>query len=212
MHSEHEHVEPVHLTVIDTEQWEPCSPAWLERGGNCATAPRVWNVSSNSHYHPRLSPVVCPEPAVDIAAARRWLALVGCARIRPLCSAGLVKPNPQGHAHLGLELWTHFPEADRCHAEHVRGVEWLTQFADAAAVAAGPGAPLQLQLASASLEDLEQRLAHALPAGDGDYDDGYRDALHSISLALLQAGLAPAVLGDAITTALDAHSNNVHVG
>ncbi|CAN7526274.1 hypothetical protein LJR168_003778 [Pseudoxanthomonas sp. LjRoot168] len=52
------------------------------------------------------------------------------------------------------------------------------------------------------------RLEQALPVGDFDYDDGYRDALHSVLLALAQAGMSRQALDDAITTALDAHANN----
>lgn len=57
--------------------------------------------------------------------AERWRALVGCARIRALGSAGLVKPNPNRYAHLGLELWTHHTAGSDPGA-----IEWLIKFAD----------------------------------------------------------------------------------
>lgn len=38
----------------DPSLWVPCSPAWIEAGGNCATAPRLSGVTGRgvSHYHP----------------------------------------------------------------------------------------------------------------------------------------------------------------
>lgn len=42
------------LTVIDPDQWEPCSPAWLAGGGKCATSPRVWHAATCNHWHPKL--------------------------------------------------------------------------------------------------------------------------------------------------------------
>lgn len=45
---------PDAMRVIDSDQWEPCSPDYLRRGGCCATAPRVWNAGHLNHYHPKL--------------------------------------------------------------------------------------------------------------------------------------------------------------
>lgn len=47
--------EPDVMTVIDPDQWEPCSPGWLTRHppGDCAAAPRVWNPREQNHYHPK---------------------------------------------------------------------------------------------------------------------------------------------------------------
>jgi hypothetical protein len=45
---------PDAMRVIDPEQWEPCSPDYLRRGGCCASAPRVWNAERLNHYHPKL--------------------------------------------------------------------------------------------------------------------------------------------------------------
>lgn len=42
------------MTVIDQEQWEPCSPRYLQRGGCCASAPRVWDETTKNHWHPKL--------------------------------------------------------------------------------------------------------------------------------------------------------------
>src|SRR5690606_32508988 len=72
-------------------------------------------------------------------SADRWNALINCARIRPLGSAGLSGTllDPNGvecgnRANLGVELWTkHSP----CANGHVVGVEWLTKFADKAILA-----------------------------------------------------------------------------
>lgn len=40
------------MTVINPEEWEPCSPAYLANGGRC-DAPRVWNQQGQNHWHPR---------------------------------------------------------------------------------------------------------------------------------------------------------------
>lgn len=50
------------LTVIDPEQWEPCSPAWLNAGGNCAAAPRLWHAASCNHWHPKAAPAQASAP------------------------------------------------------------------------------------------------------------------------------------------------------
>lgn len=42
------------MRVIDADQWEPCSPSYLSRGGCCATAPRVWNAEGLNHWHPKI--------------------------------------------------------------------------------------------------------------------------------------------------------------
>lgn len=55
---------------------------------------------------------------------------------------------------------------------------------------------------------LHERLAEAFPGSAPDYDNGYRDALASIALALTAAGVSQTQLEDAITTALDAFGNN----
>jgi hypothetical protein len=40
------------MTVINPDEWEPCSPDYLANGGSC-DAPRVWNGQTQNHYHPR---------------------------------------------------------------------------------------------------------------------------------------------------------------
>lgn len=50
------------MTVIDEEQWEPCSPRWIGNGGCCASAPRVWSDKTNSHWHPKLHTMHMPAP------------------------------------------------------------------------------------------------------------------------------------------------------
>jgi hypothetical protein len=57
--------------------------------------------------------------------AERWRAIIGCARIRTLGSAGIVTPNEHGYAHIGVELWTHYTASSNPEA-----IEWLTKFAD----------------------------------------------------------------------------------
>jgi hypothetical protein len=71
------------------------------------------------------SETMAAKPSVPDIDGQRWRALVGCARIRVLGSAGLVSANPDGYAHLGLELWTHHEAGHEGPA-----VEWLTAFAD----------------------------------------------------------------------------------
>lgn len=56
--------------------------------------------------------LICARPSQppapdDARDAARWRALVGCARVRVLGSAGLSKPSPTGYAHIGVEFWTH---------------------------------------------------------------------------------------------------------
>lgn len=43
------------MRVIDPDQWEPCSPAYISAGGCCASAPRVWNARDKNHWHPKPS-------------------------------------------------------------------------------------------------------------------------------------------------------------
>lgn len=53
-----------------------------------------------------------------------------------------------------------------------------------------------------------ERLNDALPAGDGDYDDGYRNAAQSLVLAFAKSGVPLQKIRDAVTTTLDAFANN----
>lgn len=46
--------QPVAMTVIDPDAWEPCSPAYLSAGGSC-DAPRVWSHTDRNHWHPKLA-------------------------------------------------------------------------------------------------------------------------------------------------------------
>jgi hypothetical protein len=43
------------MRVINPDQWEPCSPEWLEKGGDCHCAPRVWNAADKNHWHPKIN-------------------------------------------------------------------------------------------------------------------------------------------------------------
>jgi len=53
------------MTVIDPDAWEPCSPAYLAAGGDCASAPRVWNALEMNHWHPKLPHPAPPSPVPD---------------------------------------------------------------------------------------------------------------------------------------------------
>lgn len=64
------------------------------------------------------------------ASAERWRALIGCARITAMGSAGLVVPRDDGYAHLTVNLWT---QGERETETYPR--EWLTQFVDIARAA-----------------------------------------------------------------------------
>ena len=55
------------LTVIDPNHWVPCSPEWINKGGNCASAPRLWNAVECNHYHP----TVTQPPVVDLSKTVR---------------------------------------------------------------------------------------------------------------------------------------------
>lgn len=49
---------PGGLTVIDNDQWEPCSPAWLAKHPkDCEAAPRVYCAAEGNHYHPKAWPL-----------------------------------------------------------------------------------------------------------------------------------------------------------
>ena len=51
----------VALTVIDEDDWEPCSPSYFDLGGRC-NAPRVWNEWADF-----------AEPEYEVQIARRAL-------------------------------------------------------------------------------------------------------------------------------------------
>lgn len=75
------------------------------------------------------APEAPAEPPDDSRDAERWRALIGCARVRLLGSAGLGEQvGTTGYAHVGVELWTHHEAAS-----HPEAIERLTQFADRAA-------------------------------------------------------------------------------
>jgi len=69
----------------------------------------------------------------DKEDAERWRALIGCARVRVLGSAGITRDidsfgNAYGDfCHIGVELWT----KHECSSEPT-AIEWLTKFADKA--------------------------------------------------------------------------------
>jgi len=51
------------MTVVDPADWVPCTPEWINQGGDCAKSPRVWNAKECNHYHPATPP----------AAQRQWV-------------------------------------------------------------------------------------------------------------------------------------------
>lgn len=79
--------------------------------------------------------------AGDALDAERWRAFVGCARIRPLGSAGLEQPDPNHYAHMGLEIWTVYGRdyspklLQQMDEQNERGRRWLVMFADVAIAA-----------------------------------------------------------------------------
>jgi hypothetical protein len=44
------------MTVVDPADWMPCTPEWINQGGDCAKSPRVWNAKECNHYHPATPP------------------------------------------------------------------------------------------------------------------------------------------------------------
>lgn len=122
--------------------------AWMHQ---CRKKPALKSLSFRK-VDPRLQaqgykaiPLYAAQPAAqpaDAQDAARWRALIGCARIRPIGSAGIEQPDPDHHAHLGLELWTRFGRDYRpellvqLDQENARGRRWLTAFADIAIDAA----------------------------------------------------------------------------
>jgi hypothetical protein len=82
-----------------------------------------------------------PAQEQDKIDAARWRAFLGSARIRPLGSVGLERPEPNNYAHMGLEIWTVY---GRNYSEDLlrkmddgneRGRRWLTKYADVARAA-----------------------------------------------------------------------------
>ena len=59
--------------------------------------------------------------------AERWRGILASERIRPMGSAGI--DSPGDYAHLGLELWTTYPESPEKQNNKI-GIDWLTKFAD----------------------------------------------------------------------------------
>lgn len=60
------------MTVVNPDEWEPCSPEYLSRGGSC-NSPRVWNEATGNHYHPKLTaPQLNIDKALRAAATEGW--------------------------------------------------------------------------------------------------------------------------------------------
>jgi hypothetical protein len=72
-----------------------------------------------------------PCPICDHEDAERWRALIGCARVRVIGSAGIHQQvGTTGYAHIGVELWTHHEASSDPVA-----IDDLTAFADRAIAA-----------------------------------------------------------------------------
>ncbi len=114
------------------------------------------------------------EAVRDAEDAERWRAFIGCARIRPLGSAGLEQPDPNNYAHMGLEIWTVYgrdysPELlKKMDAESERGRRWLVMFADVAraALSAQPGAQKGCNCATCRPHSVEMRMILCETCGD----------------------------------------------
>ncbi|HGL5836593.1 TPA: hypothetical protein ACKP06_003373 [Serratia marcescens] len=50
---------PVNGDWTPVGDWVPCSPAWLEDGGDCSLAPRIYNHKTCCHYHPPIPVDTC---------------------------------------------------------------------------------------------------------------------------------------------------------
>ncbi|HID9895576.1 hypothetical protein [Serratia nevei] len=50
---------PVNGDWTPVGDWVPCSPAWLEDGGDCAQTPRIYNHKTCCHYHPPVQVYTC---------------------------------------------------------------------------------------------------------------------------------------------------------
>jgi hypothetical protein len=56
------------MTVVDPADWVPCTPEWINQGGDCAKSPRVWNAKECNHYHPATPPAAQPAPVQEPVA------------------------------------------------------------------------------------------------------------------------------------------------
>lgn len=59
--------------------------------------------------------------------AERWRTLINCARITAMGSAGIMKRNENGYAHVTLNFWTH---GERESGDYAR--DWLRSFVEIA--------------------------------------------------------------------------------
>jgi hypothetical protein len=50
------------MTAADPADWVPCTPEWINQGGDCAKSPRVWNAKECNHYHPATPPAAPVQP------------------------------------------------------------------------------------------------------------------------------------------------------
>jgi hypothetical protein len=70
-----------------------------------------------------------------IADAEKWRAIIGCARIRPLGSAGLEEGTsayPTDYGHMGVDLWTQHAPYEHSEAQREIAVRWLNKFVEKA--------------------------------------------------------------------------------
>lgn len=75
------------------------------------------------------------QPPADVERdAARWRALIGCARIRVMGSAGLHDPQ-SNYAHIGVEFWTHHKAQS-----NPRDIETILKFVERASVTKSEGA------------------------------------------------------------------------
>jgi hypothetical protein len=121
------------MTVIDAEQWEPCSPSWIARGGDCAAAPRVWNAATCNHWHPKAAPTAAPQQEAQEPSHRETVDVVGVRSNGEHVNLGKIAMPPRMKAReIAIEQFGSFKDDDGSDAEMCFGaleyfLEWLIQ-------------------------------------------------------------------------------------
>jgi hypothetical protein len=117
----------------------------------------VAGVAGLAASSPQRPMVMLTEEARDAA---KWRALLSCARVRPLGSAGCERDEEHNadYAHIGFELWTHYnltpKQSEDAERGRALGQKWLERFIEKAQrVAAKNGAAEAQPVAAGSAID-----------------------------------------------------------